>query len=123
MHKSRLAGFIIDCDTDDLDRAAEFWAGVLGAPTRHAADPANSPYVELNMPAREPYVEVQKVDHPSRVHIDIEADNIDAEVARQKGQPGVERALEILTDEFKIAMEFAGVRNVGEIGPDTIGVA
>ena len=39
------------------------------------------------------------------------------------GQPGVERALEILTDEFKIAMEFSGVRNVGEIGPDTIGVA
>ena len=34
------------------------------------------------MPASEPYVEVQKVDHPSRVHIDIEADNIDAEVAR-----------------------------------------
>lgn len=39
------------------------------------------------------------------------------------GQPGVERALEILTDEFKIAMEFAGVRNVAEIGPDTIGIA
>ena len=82
MHKSRLAGFIIDCDSDDLDRAAEFWAGVLGAPPKHAADPDKSPYVELNMPAREPYVEVQKVDHPSRVHIDIEADNIDAEVAR-----------------------------------------
>ncbi len=82
MHKSRLAGFIIDCDTDDLDRAAKFWAGVLGAPPKLAADPDNSPYVELNMPASEPYVEVQKVDHPSRVHIDIEADNIDAEVAR-----------------------------------------
>ena len=82
MHKSRLAGFIIDCDTDDLDIAAEFWAGVLGAPAKHAADISKSPYVELNRPAREPYVEVQKVDHPSRVHLDIETDDIDAEVVR-----------------------------------------
>ena len=34
------------------------------------------------MPAGEPYVEIQKVDHPSRVHIDIEADDVEAEVAR-----------------------------------------
>ena len=27
MHKSKLAGFIIDCDTDDLDSAAHFWGG------------------------------------------------------------------------------------------------
>ena len=82
MHKSRLAGFIIDCDTDDLDGAAEFWAGALGAPPKHTVDLSKSPYVELNMPAREPYVEVQRVEHASRVHVDIEADNIDAEVAR-----------------------------------------
>ena len=37
------------------------------------------------------------------------------------GQAGVERALQILRDEFKIAMEFAGTRNVKEIGPDSIG--
>ena len=39
------------------------------------------------------------------------------------GQPGVERALEILRDEFRIAMEFAGTPTIGDIGPDTIGVA
>jgi isopentenyl diphosphate isomerase/L-lactate dehydrogenase-like FMN-dependent dehydrogenase len=39
------------------------------------------------------------------------------------GQPGVERALQILRDEFKIAMEFAGTRNINEIGPDAIGMA
>jgi hypothetical protein len=27
MHKSNLAGFIIDCQTDDLTQAADFWAG------------------------------------------------------------------------------------------------
>ena len=30
MHKSRLAGFIIDCETDDLPAAAAFWSGALG---------------------------------------------------------------------------------------------
>ncbi len=82
MHKSRLAGFIIDCDVDDLDAAAEFWASALGAPPAKKADLSESPYVELKMPADEPYMEVQKVDHESRVHLDIETDDIEAEVAR-----------------------------------------
>lgn len=38
------------------------------------------------------------------------------------GQTGVERALQILRDEFKIAMEFAGTRSIREIGPDSIGM-
>lgn len=82
MHKSRLAGFIIDCEVDDLDGAAEFWASAFGAPAPKKADLSKSPYVELKMPADEPYAEVQKVDHESRVHLDIETDDIDAEVAR-----------------------------------------
>lgn len=82
MHKSRLSGFIIDCDTGDLDAAAEFWGRVLGAPPAEKADLDKSPYVELAMADGEPYVEVQKVDHPSRVHLDIEADDVNAEVRR-----------------------------------------
>lgn len=30
MHKSKLAGFIIDCETQDVRRAAEFWVEALG---------------------------------------------------------------------------------------------
>ena len=30
MHKSKLAGFIIDCQTTDLPRAAQFWGNALG---------------------------------------------------------------------------------------------
>ena len=82
MHKSKLAGFIIDCKTDDLARAAEFWAKALGAAEKREADPANSPYVELGMLPGEPYIEVQTVDHDSRVHLDIEADDVPAEVRR-----------------------------------------
>jgi hypothetical protein len=36
MHKSKLAGFIIDCRTDDLSGAAEFWGAALGMPVRRA---------------------------------------------------------------------------------------
>ena len=82
MHRSRLAGFIIDCNTDDLDGAAAFWGAALGVPAKHSADPAASPYVELDVAGGEPYFEVQQVDHASRIHLDIEADDIEAEVAR-----------------------------------------
>jgi len=82
MHKSRLSGFIIDCKTDDLDAAAAFWAAALGAPAKAHADPAESKYVHLQVAEGEPYVEVQKVSHESRVHLDIESDDIEAEVAR-----------------------------------------
>ena len=30
MHKSQLAGIIIDCETEDLDPAASFWSLALG---------------------------------------------------------------------------------------------
>lgn len=38
------------------------------------------------------------------------------------GQAGVERALQILRDELRIAMEFAGTRSISEIGSDAIGI-
>ena len=82
MHKSRLAGLIIDCHTNDLDAAARFWGEALGAPPK-TPDAGDSPsYLNLQVPAGEPYLEVQVVEHESRVHIDIEADDIEAEVAR-----------------------------------------
>jgi predicted enzyme related to lactoylglutathione lyase len=78
MHKSKLAGFIIDCKTDDLDMAAKFWSAALGCPENKR----EGNYVTLKSAPGDPYVEVQTVDHPSRVHIDIESDDIDAEVTR-----------------------------------------
>lgn len=81
MHRSRLAGLIIDCRTENLGKAADFWSNALAAPAKPAT-PSGGPYVGLQRPGDELYVEVQKVDHESRVHLDIETDNIDAEVAR-----------------------------------------
>lgn len=82
MHKSRLAGLIIDCETDDLDEATKFWSKALGNDAVASTDPAEENYVALDTRPGEPYVELQRVSHPSRVHIDIEADDVDAEVAR-----------------------------------------
>jgi isopentenyl diphosphate isomerase/L-lactate dehydrogenase-like FMN-dependent dehydrogenase len=39
------------------------------------------------------------------------------------GQSGVERALEILHTELKIAMEFAGTPTIDSIGPEAVGAA
>jgi len=82
MHRSRLAGFIIDCRSDDLDAAASFWSRALGMPTRRSTDPAEAAYVKLESGSRDLHVEVQKVDHDSRVHLDVETDDVEAEAAR-----------------------------------------
>lgn len=82
MHKSRLAGFIIDCRTDDLDAAARFWSRALGLELRASAAAEDTGYRLLATPADQPHLEVQRVDHPSRVHLDIEADDPEAEMAR-----------------------------------------
>ena len=82
MHKSQLAGFIIDCNTDDLPLAAEFWSKALGYPADASDDPAESAYILLKNAPEDVHIEVQKVDHPSRVHLDIETDDIEAEVKR-----------------------------------------
>lgn len=80
MHRSRLAGFIIDCQTDDLEGAATFWSAALGLPQAEAQhEPA---YRLLRDAPGDLHVEVQKVQHPSRVHLDIEADDLEAEARR-----------------------------------------
>jgi predicted enzyme related to lactoylglutathione lyase len=81
MHKSRLAGFIIDCRTDDLDTAAAFWSAALNLPVRAAA-PHEPLYRVLETAGDQPHLEVQQVQHESRVHLDIESDDIEAEVRR-----------------------------------------
>jgi len=82
VHHSRLGGVIIDCRTDNLDAAASFWSGALGWPVRQPSPHDDPAYAKLAPPPGEPDVEVQSVGHPSRVHLDIMTDDIDAEVRR-----------------------------------------
>jgi predicted enzyme related to lactoylglutathione lyase len=82
MHRSQLGGFIIDCQTDDLKAAAAFWAAALGLRTRPSTDPADTGYVLFETAPNDLDIQVQQVTHPSRVHLDIETDDIEAEVRR-----------------------------------------
>ena len=82
MHRSRLGGLIIDCQTKDLDAAARFWGEALGLKVRPSANPEDKNYAVFDTGPNDLDIEVQRVDHPSRVHLDIETDDIDAEVAR-----------------------------------------
>ena len=82
-HRSRLAGFIIDCQTDNLDPAAQFWSRALGVTIADAdAGDVSGTYQQFGSTPGDLHIEVQKVEHPSRVHLDIEADDIDAEATR-----------------------------------------
>jgi glyoxalase superfamily protein len=93
MHRSRLAGFIIDCQGADPKQAAEFWSQALGMAPR---GPEADGYVPLDGSARDLAVEVQTVTHPSRVHLDIESDDVEAEVKRLE-QLGARRIEQIRT--------------------------
>jgi len=81
-HRSRLAGFIIDCQTGDIDAAATFWSGALGLPVNQSYVDGDAEYVDFSGAPADLHIEVQKVQHPSRVHLDIETDDLDAEAAR-----------------------------------------
>ncbi len=82
MHKSKLSGFIIDCQTKNLNEAASFWSGALGMPVRELPGSEADRYRRLDDSQHGLDIEVQAVEHPSRVHLDIETDDIDAEVSR-----------------------------------------
>jgi predicted enzyme related to lactoylglutathione lyase len=81
-HYSRLCAVLIDCNTPDVDQAAAFWAAALGRPIDRGHPGTRGNYCMLETPPDEPIVQVQRVDHESRVHLDIETDDIPAEVSR-----------------------------------------
>lgn len=82
MHHSRFTAVIIDCKTGEVDEAAAFWSAAFGMPVDTAHPGSQGDYRKLKTHPEEPVIEVQKVDHESRVHLDIETDDIPAEVKR-----------------------------------------
>jgi hypothetical protein len=82
MHKSRLGALIIDCRTDDLPAQAQFWGAALGYKVVPPKADWDGKYIDLTGPEGELKIMVQRVDHESRVHLDIETDDFAAEIAR-----------------------------------------
>ncbi|MCR6686594.1 VOC family protein [Pseudoxanthomonas sp.] len=81
-HHSRLSTLVLDCRVDDLREGAEFWSKALGMPVASLDQDGDGRYAELETAADEPMILLQKVGHDSRVHLDIETDDIEAEAAR-----------------------------------------
>ena len=65
-----------------MQAAAQFWAEALGRPVDPNHPGTRGNYVMLENRPGEISVQIQRVDHESRIHLDIETDDIPAEVAR-----------------------------------------
>jgi hypothetical protein len=72
---------VIDSKIADIDEAANFWSQALNKKVK-APTPDFPNYREFEVGDTELLILVQKVEHESRVHLDIEADDVEAEVRR-----------------------------------------
>lgn len=83
MHRTRLGSLVIDCH--DLDAGLAFWTGALQV-TETEGDPVSERYVSLGHVVGGLRLLLQRVpEHKtakSRLHLDIETDDVTAEVAR-----------------------------------------
>lgn len=111
-HHSRLCAVLIDCKTDDVNQAAAFWAAALGRPIDAAHPGTRGNYCMLETQPDEPIVQIQRVGHESRVHLDIETDDIPAEVARLEklGATVVERLERWVVMQAPTGQRFCVVR-------------
>jgi predicted enzyme related to lactoylglutathione lyase len=82
MHHSRLCALVLDCKVDDLGDAVRFWSAALGKPVAMPDQDGDGRYAELRTADDEPLILLQKVEHESRVHLDIETDDLEAEASR-----------------------------------------
>lgn len=79
MPPSRLSTLVIDCQAESMDRAVAFWQAALNVT---AAPEAGSRGRYWSLEGGPVDVLLQQVEWPTSYHIDIEADDVDAEAAR-----------------------------------------
>ncbi len=111
MHKSKLAGLVIDCQASHVRDAANFWHGVLGGELDIDED---GKYAAISDQG-DIQVLVQAVDHPARVHLDIASDDKDAEVTRLEGLG----AKKVVTIKSWIVMEAPTGHRFCVVNPQT----
>ena len=85
MHKSKLVAAVIDCQTGDLTVGTGFWSAALGREVKQPETGDNPKYAVIGDGKEDLILLLQKVAHQSRIHLDIETDDIEAEVARLEG--------------------------------------
>lgn len=95
MHRSRIGGLFIDHPGTSFAKSLAFWAGAMGVEPESDVD-ESYPYRSLGRFGGQLLIELQRVGDGTepRVHIDIDTDDVEAEVARlealgaQKLRPG-----------------------------------
>jgi len=90
MHRSRLYGLFIDTPTDQAEQSHRFWSAALGVPAQPV--PGEEQFTMLPGVLGDLVVGVQAVADAPRYHLDIETDDVDAEVARLTALGAVEVA-------------------------------
>jgi hypothetical protein len=88
MHRSRLSTLLIDAPADQAAASAAFWSAALGVPTD--SPPGEPQFSTLRDCVPDLVVSVQAVDDTARFHVDIETDDVAAEVERLTGLGAVE---------------------------------
>ncbi|MBM7804237.1 hypothetical protein JOD57_000074 [Geodermatophilus bullaregiensis] len=81
-HRSRLAILLLDLPPEVHAAGTAFWAGATGRTA--APDPTDGDWASLGSFAGGLHLEVQRTGEgtPPRWHVDVETDDVDAEVAR-----------------------------------------
>lgn len=84
MHRSRLCHFVID--VSDLDKGVSFWSAALNATEEPVREISRHIYRKLRVPDCQTRILLQKTadekTSKERMHLDLEADDVDAEVER-----------------------------------------
>lgn len=86
MHKSRIGGVFIDHPAHSFASSLAFWAAAMGR-TPLEPQPEDTPYRSLGRFAGEVVIELQRLDDDTtpRVHLDVDTDDVEAEVRRLEG--------------------------------------
>lgn len=82
IHHSTLIALVIDCPVPDLEPALSFWSAALDRPVASHDQDGDGRYGELQTGPDEVFLLLQRVEHEARVHLDMESDDLEAEVAR-----------------------------------------
>ena len=84
MHRSRLCHFVID--VPDLDQGVAFWSAALNAAEEPLPEQSRPIYRRLRLPDSEIRILLQRTGDEKtskeRMHLDLEADDVEAEVSR-----------------------------------------
>lgn len=86
MHRSRVGALFIDQPASAFEASLAFWAAATGREVQPAQE-ADSPYRSLGIFEGDLLVEVQRVGEGTapRVHLDVDTDDVEAEVRRLEG--------------------------------------